>query len=39
MSRKSYNRLIGALLAIGAIGFLMLLAGIGSQLLTRPPLH
>jgi hypothetical protein len=39
MSRKSYNRLIGALLAIGAIGFVVLLTGIGSQLLTRPPLH
>jgi hypothetical protein len=39
MSRKSYNRVIGALLAIGAIGFVMLLGGVGSQLLTRAPLN
>jgi hypothetical protein len=39
MSRKSYNRLIGVLLAIGAVGFVTVLAGIGSQLLTRAALH
>jgi hypothetical protein len=39
MSRKAYNRLIAALLASGAIGFLLLLAGVGSELLTRAPLR
>jgi hypothetical protein len=37
MSRRSYNRLIAAVLAIGGATFILLLAGIGSDLLTRPP--
>jgi hypothetical protein len=37
MSRRSYNRVIGAILALGAAIFLLLLAGVGSELLTRPP--
>lgn len=37
MSRRAYNRLIGAILALGAFVFVLLLAGVGSELLTRPP--
>jgi hypothetical protein len=37
MSRPAYNRLIGAVLALGAMVFVLLLAGAGSDLLTRPP--
>jgi hypothetical protein len=37
MSRRAYNRLIGAILAAGATIFVLLLAGIGSEILTRPP--
>jgi hypothetical protein len=37
MSRRAYNRLIGAILLAGAAIFLLLLAGLGSDLLTRPP--
>jgi hypothetical protein len=37
MSRRTYNRLIGAVLLAGAAIFLLLLAGFGSELLTRPP--
>lgn len=37
MSRKTYNRIIGAVLALGAAIFVLLLAGFGSELLTRPP--
>jgi len=37
MSRRTYNRLIGVVLAIGGATFLLLLAGIGSDLITRPP--
>lgn len=37
MSRMAYNRVIGAALALGAAAFVLLLAGIGSELLTRPP--
>jgi hypothetical protein len=37
MSRKTYNRLIGAILAVGALVFALLLAGLGSGFLTRPP--
>ncbi len=36
MSRKAYNRLIGALLVAGATVFLLLLAGVASDLLTQP---
>ena len=36
MSRRAYNRLIGAILAAGPAIFVLLLAGIGSDL-TRPP--
>jgi len=37
MSRRTYNRIIGVVLALGAAIFLLLLAGVGSDLLTRPP--
>jgi hypothetical protein len=37
MSRRAYNRLIGTLLALGAVTFVLLLAGVGSSFLTRPP--
>jgi hypothetical protein len=37
MSRRAFNRLIGAILAAGAAIFVLLLAGIGSEILTRPP--
>jgi len=37
MSRRAYNRLVGAVLVAGAVAFVLLLAGIGSDLLTRPP--
>ena len=37
MSRKAYNRLIGTVLALGAATFVLLLAGVGSSLLTLPP--
>jgi hypothetical protein len=37
MSGRAYNRLIGAILAAGAAIFVLLLAGIGSEILTRPP--
>lgn len=37
MSRKTYNRVIGVILALGAAILVLLLAGIGSELLTRPP--
>jgi hypothetical protein len=37
MSRAAYNRLIGTILLIGAAIFVLLLAGIGSELITRPP--
>jgi hypothetical protein len=37
MSRKAYHRLIGTILALGALTFVLLLAGVGSGFLTRPP--
>lgn len=37
MSRRTYNRLIGAILALGATFFALLLAGLGSDLISRPP--
>lgn len=37
MSRRAYNRLIGAILTLGALVFVLLLTGIGSELITRPP--
>jgi hypothetical protein len=37
MTRRSYNRLIGTILALGALTFVLLLAGVGSSFLTRPP--
>lgn len=37
MSRQSYNRLIGTILALGAVTFVLLLAGVGSGFLTLPP--
>lgn len=37
MSRRGYNRLIGTILALGALTFALLLAGVGSGFLTRPP--
>jgi hypothetical protein len=37
MTRKAYNRLIGTILALGAVTFALLLAGVGSGFLTRPP--
>ena len=37
MTRKTYNRLIGTILALGALTFVLLLAGVGSSFLTRPP--
>ena len=37
MTRKAYNRLIGTILAVGALTFVLLLAGVGSSFLTRPP--
>jgi uncharacterized membrane protein YgaE (UPF0421/DUF939 family) len=37
MSRRAYNRLIGAILAAGAAILVLLLAGVGSEVLTRPP--
>jgi hypothetical protein len=35
MKTKSYDRLIGCLLALGWIVFLLLLAGVGSDLITN----
>jgi hypothetical protein len=37
MSRRAYNRLIGVILALGALVFVLLLTGVGSDLITRPP--
>ncbi len=37
MSRRAYNRLIGIILGLGAMAFALLLAGVGSGFLTRPP--
>jgi hypothetical protein len=37
MKAKAYNRVIGWVLAIGALIFALLLAGVGSGLLTNPP--
>lgn len=37
MSRRTYNRLIGTILALGAAVLVLLLAGVGSSLLTLPP--
>ena len=37
MTRRAYNRLIGVILALGAITFVLLLAGVGSSFLTLPP--
>jgi hypothetical protein len=37
MSRRAYNRLIGVILALGAFLFVLLLTGLGSELITRPP--
>jgi hypothetical protein len=37
MSRRTYNRVIGVVLALGTVVFVLLLAGVGSELLTRPP--
>jgi len=37
MTRRAYNRLIGTILALGALTFVLLLAGVGSGFLTRPP--
>jgi hypothetical protein len=37
MTRRAYNRLIGSILALGAVTFMLLLAGVGSSFLTRPP--
>jgi hypothetical protein len=38
MTRRAYNRLIGTILALGALSFVLLLAGVGSSFLTRPPM-
>ena len=38
MTRRAYNRLIGTILALGALSFVLLLAGVGSNFLTRPPM-
>jgi hypothetical protein len=35
--KKTYNRVIGVVLALGAVIFILLLAGVGSGLLTNPP--
>jgi len=37
MSRRTYNRVIGTILVLGATAFVLLLAGIGSSFLTLPP--
>ena len=37
MTRRAYNRLIGTILALGAVTFVLLLAGVGSGFLTRAP--
>jgi hypothetical protein len=37
MTRRAYNRLIAAILALGAVTFVLLLAGVGSSFLTLPP--
>jgi hypothetical protein len=37
MTRRAYNRLIGTILALGAVAFALLLAGVGSSFLTLPP--
>jgi hypothetical protein len=37
MSRQTYNRLIGTILVLGAVTFVLLLAGVGSGFLTLPP--
>ncbi len=37
MSRRTYNRIIGIVLAAGAALFVLLLAGVGSSLISRPP--
>jgi len=37
MTRRAYNGLIGTILALGALSFFLLLAGVGSSFLTRPP--
>jgi hypothetical protein len=40
MWQPTFERLVGALLLAGAIVFVLLLAGIGSELLTNPiPYH
>lgn len=36
-SRKAFNKVIGVVLALGAVVFVLLLAGVGSGLLTNPP--
>ena len=37
MTRRAYNQLIGTILALGTLTFVLLLAGVGSSFLTRPP--
>ena len=37
MRAKAFNRAIGWVLAAGAVVFVLLLAGLGSGLLTNPP--
>ncbi len=34
---KPFNRFIGYVLAVGAMAFVLLLAGVGSGILTNPP--
>jgi hypothetical protein len=35
--RKTYNRVILVVLVAGAVAFVLLLAGVGSDLFTNPP--
>ena len=37
MKAKAFNRAIGWVLVAGAVVFVLLLAGLGSGLLTNPP--
>lgn len=40
MRREAFERLIAALLIAGAVLFVLLLAGVGSELMTNPtPYH
>jgi hypothetical protein len=37
MDRKTVNRVVGVVLAVGAAVFLLLLSGVGAGILTNPP--